>query len=56
MRIREQVDGGNPTVVADPNGAIAHSYKSIARKVAVKIAQRAKDHSSKFPNIVIKST
>ena len=45
-----------PTVVADPDGEIAGIYKSVARKVAVSIAQRAKDFSSKFPSITISKT
>jgi ATP-binding protein involved in chromosome partitioning len=56
IRIREQTDSGRPTVVADPDGAIAQSYKAIARRVAVKIAERAKDSSSKFPSIVVQNT
>ncbi len=56
ITIREQVDGGKPTVVAEPTGRIAQTYQSIARRVAIKIAERAKDHSSKFPNIVIKAS
>ena len=56
IRIREQTDGGTPTVVADPNGRVAGIYRQIARKVAVKIAERAKDMSSKFPNIVVQNT
>ena len=57
MQIREQADGGNPTVVADPGGEIAGLYKAMARQVAVSIAARNKDFSSKFPTITIsKST
>jgi ATP-binding protein involved in chromosome partitioning len=55
MSIREQADSGKPTVVADPDGAIAAIYKSIARKIAVKVAEKAKDMTSKFPSIVIKN-
>jgi ATP-binding protein involved in chromosome partitioning len=55
MAIREQTDSGKPTVVADPNGPVAKIYKDIARKVAVKVAEKAKDMSSKFPSIVIKN-
>jgi ATP-binding protein involved in chromosome partitioning len=55
MSIREQTDSGKPTVVADPDGPVAQIYKQIARKVAVKIAEKAKDMSSKFPSIVIKN-
>jgi ATP-binding protein involved in chromosome partitioning len=56
IRIREQADGGTPTVVADPDGQIASIYKQIARTTAIKIANLGLDHSSKFPNIVIQNT
>ncbi|HXA48319.1 MAG TPA: iron-sulfur cluster carrier protein ApbC [Burkholderiaceae bacterium] len=56
MSIREQADSGKPTVVAEPDGAIAEIYKGIARKIAVKVAEKAKDMSSKFPNITIQNT
>lgn len=55
MSIREQADSGCPTVVADPDGQVAQMYKQIARKVAVKVAEKAKDMTSKFPSIVIKN-
>ena len=55
MSIREQTDSGRPTVVADPDGPVAAVYKQIARKVAVKVAERAKDMSSKFPSIVVRN-
>jgi ATP-binding protein involved in chromosome partitioning len=53
MQIRLQADGGTPTVVADPLGAVAGLYKAIARKLAVSVAAKAKDFSSKFPSITI---
>jgi ATP-binding protein involved in chromosome partitioning len=56
MSIREQADSGRPTVVSDPDGEIAAIYKAVARQMAVKIAQRAKDFSSKFPTISISKT
>ena len=55
MSIREQADSGKPTVVADPEGQVAQIYKAIARKVAVKVAEKAKDMTSKFPSIVVKN-
>ena len=55
LSIREQADSGRPTVVADPDGPIAAVYKEIARKVAVKVAEKAKDMTSKFPSIVVKN-
>ena len=56
IRIREQTDSGNPTVVAEPDGEIARAYKTIARRVAVKIAEQAKDMSLKMPAIVVQNT
>ena len=55
LSIREQADAGRPTVVAEPDGQVAAVYKQIARKVAIKIAEKAKDMSSKFPSIVVKN-
>jgi len=56
IQIREQTDGGKPTVVADPDGKITASYRQIARRIAVKLSEQSVDHSSKFPNIVIQNT
>ena len=53
MQIRLQADSGKPTVVSDPDGDVAGIYKAVARQVAVKIAAKAKDFSSKFPSIKI---
>lgn len=55
ISIRENSDSGHPIVLADPEGAIAMSYRSIARRVAARLAKQGKDFSSAFPNIVIKN-
>jgi ATP-binding protein involved in chromosome partitioning len=56
LSIREQTDSGRPSVVSDPDGEVAGLYKAVARQVAVKIAQKAKDFSSKFPTVTISKT
>jgi len=56
IAIREQADSGQPTVVAAPESRIAEMYRTIARKVAIHIAERARDMSSKFPTIVVQNT
>ena len=56
IRIREQADSGKPTVVADPDGQVAEIYRQIARRVAVKIAEKARDMSLKIPSIVVQNT
>jgi ATP-binding protein involved in chromosome partitioning len=53
IRIREQADSGRPTVMADPDGELAGIYKDVARQMAIKVAGKAKDFSSKFPSIKI---
>ena len=55
LSIREQADAGCPTVAADPDSEVAGIYKAVARQVALKIAAKAKDFSSKFPSIKISS-
>jgi ATP-binding protein involved in chromosome partitioning len=56
IRIREHADSGRPTVVAAPDGELARTYKSIARRVAVRIAERARDLSARMPAIKITNT
>ncbi len=53
LSIRVQADAGRPTVVSDPDGEVAGIYKAVARTVAIKVAAKAKDFSSKFPTISI---
>ncbi|WP_020560121.1 iron-sulfur cluster carrier protein ApbC [Thiofilum flexile] len=53
--IREQVDSGNPTVVADPDGAVTKLYLDIARKAAAHLATKNKDYATKFPTIKIQN-
>ncbi len=56
LRIREDADGGRPTVVADPEGRVAQIYREIARRVAARLSLMKKDFSASFPNIVIQNT
>ncbi len=56
IRIREETDGGVPTVAAEPDSQISLIYREIARKVAAKLSLKAKDYAAKFPNIVIQGT
>ena len=51
--IREQTDGGNPSVVADSKGAIAQRYREIARRATAQLALAGKDYADVFPKIVI---
>ncbi len=54
-QIREDADGGKPTVAADPNGRISQLYRDIALRTVAKLSQQAKDFSARFPSIKIVS-
>jgi ATP-binding protein involved in chromosome partitioning len=56
IRIREQTDGGTPTVVAEPDSAISVAYRDIARRMAAKLSVQARNLKIQFPNIVIQNT
>ncbi|HET9105671.1 MAG TPA: iron-sulfur cluster carrier protein ApbC [Steroidobacteraceae bacterium] len=53
VHIREEADGGRPTVVAAPDSPRARAYFEMARRTAGALAIRARDRSSVFPKIVI---
>jgi ATP-binding protein involved in chromosome partitioning len=53
--IREDADGGRPTVVADPDGRLAQNYRAIARHLAGRLSIVKRDYSDKFPSIVIQN-
>lgn len=55
-RIREQTDGGTPSVVAEPDEAPAAAYRATALHMAAKLATKGKDYSSKFPKIVVEDS
>jgi ATP-binding protein involved in chromosome partitioning len=55
IRIRKETDGGEPTVIAEPESRISQIYREIARKTAAKLSLQAKSYASKFPNIVIQN-
>ncbi len=56
IRIREEADGGTPTVVADPKSARARAYFAMARRTAARLATLNKDYSRMFPKITVEST
>src|ERR1700688_1574687 len=54
--IREEADGGRPTVVAAPDSARAKAYFDMARRTAGALSRRARDRSSVFPKIVVEES
>jgi ATP-binding protein involved in chromosome partitioning len=55
IRIREETDNGKPTVIAEPDSRISQIYMEIARRTAAKLSLQGKNHSAKFPQIVIQN-
>ena len=55
-RIREEADGGKPTVVAAPGSPRAQAYLQMARRTAGELARRGRDRSGAFPKIVVEET
>jgi ATP-binding protein involved in chromosome partitioning len=56
IRIREDADGGRPTVVAEPGSARARAYLQMARRTAARLSTLNKDYSRIFPKITVEST
>ncbi|GAB2505221.1 iron-sulfur cluster carrier protein ApbC [Arenimonas alkanexedens] len=56
IRIREQADGGVPTVAADPDSALSRIYRDIARRTAAQLSLQARNKAIAFPNIVIQDS
>ena len=53
IRIREQADGGNPTVSAMPDSDLAMRYREIARNTAARLSLQAERDMTGVPNIRI---
>ncbi len=51
-KIREQADGGRPTVVADPQGPVASAYRDIALRLTARLAARPVAQKQAFPRVV----
>ena len=51
--IREQADGGQPSVAAAPDGEIALRFREIALRTAGRLANQNRDFSAKFPKITV---
>ena len=56
LGIREQADGGTPTVAVEPEGEIAARYREIARRAAAQLAKRGRSKGFGMPKIVIQNT
>lgn len=55
ISIRQWADGGTPTVVAEPNGAIAKAYRDAALHACAILALQSKSYTAKFPTIIVEN-
>ena len=55
MRIRADLDRGVPTLIAEPDGAIAASYHQCARNAAAVLARRARSLELNLPQIQLQN-
>lgn len=54
-KIRENMDSGSPTVIAEPDSDIGQLYVDIARRVGAELSRRARNQRNVFPEIVVSS-
>lgn len=54
--IREQTDGGCPSVVYDPEGSIANLYHEIAKRMTAKLSLEPRDYRVGAPVLQVKSS
>jgi ATP-binding protein involved in chromosome partitioning len=55
IRIREETDGGCPTVVAEPDSAIGRAYLDMARRTAARLSQTTALGAT-FPKITVEES
>jgi len=56
IRIREQADGGTPTVAAMPDSELAARYREIARNAAGRLSRQPRNKSLGLGKIVVQGT
>ena len=56
IRIREQADGGHPTVAAMPDSELAARYREIARNTAGRLARQPRNKSLGLGKIIVQGT
>ncbi len=56
IRIREETDSGRPSVVADPESAVARAYREAALTMAGQLALSGRDYAHRFPTIVVEDS
>ncbi|MBZ2169889.1 iron-sulfur cluster carrier protein ApbC [Marinobacter sp. F4216] len=53
MTIREQTDGGNPSVIAEPDSEVALRYRDIARRVGAQLSSRERNLGGSISSVSV---
>jgi ATP-binding protein involved in chromosome partitioning len=53
LTIREQTDGGTPSVVAEPDSEVARRYKDIARRVGAELSTRERNLTGSISSVSV---
>ena len=53
MTIREQTDGGTPSVIAEPDSEVARRYRDIARRVGAELSTRERNLSGSISSVSV---
>jgi ATP-binding protein involved in chromosome partitioning len=56
IRIREQMDGGRPTVASEPQSTLGRAYIDLARRTAARLARASLTPGTAFPTIEVEDT
>ncbi|MEO9589754.1 MAG: P-loop NTPase, partial [Marinobacter sp.] len=53
LTIREQTDGGTPSVVAEPDSEVSRRYKDIARRVGAELSTRERNLTGSISSVSV---
>ncbi len=53
LTIREQTDGGTPSVIAEPDSEVARRYRDIARRTGALLSRRTRNLTAPIPSISV---
>jgi ATP-binding protein involved in chromosome partitioning len=56
LRIREDLDNGNPTVVSAPDSELTERYRDVARRLAARLSTTPRSLAVSLPQINIQNT
>jgi ATP-binding protein involved in chromosome partitioning len=55
IRVRQETDGGKPTVAADPDSTLGLAFRDIALNVGAQLAARPRDYKGVFPEVRVEN-